>query len=481
MKKLITTSLFACSSLLGLAQNISLSEGGCGTITTQQEIQEVYNFVKLPLSARKTTASDTIPVTIHIVGDDNGKGYYKLDNLFKVMCELNDKYTPANMYFNIKFPIKYINNSKYYAHDYTDGNTMMTLNNVKNTVNMYFVQDPNGNCGYYSPMGGAVAIGINCANPGNSTIAHEIGHYFGLPHTFYGWEGRTTTNPPSNPEKVTRGAGANCSTAGDGFCDTDADYLSGRWNCPYTGTYADANGDAYKPDGTNYMSYSNDACTNHFTPQQIARMQNSLATKYAGTPTTGGTAYTTFQAPILVYPSSGKIYSNYTKVIWRKVAGAEVYQVSVIQSLVNRIETVTSDTSLDISSLRFVDNNSYSISITPLSGVNVCKQVGTSLKASYTTQQTTLAVNEIASTSKLLISPNPASNQLTIRLDDFAAGKYALTMNTMNGQAVYQQQIAHPGGQIQSSISVNEVPNGIYFIRLIGEGQSMVQKVVVQH
>lgn len=480
MKKLITTSLFACSSLLGLAQGSSLSESGCGTITTQKEIQDVYDFVKLPFSAQKTTGSDTIPVTIHIVGDDNGKGYYKLDNLFQVMCQLNTQYAPVGFYFNIKFPIRYINNSSYYEHDDNAGYNMMSTNNIANTVNIYFVQDPAGNCGYYSPAGGGLAIGKNCANPSSTTLVHELGHYFGLPHTFYGWENRTTTTPPSNPEKVTRGAGANCSTAGDGFCDTEADYLSGRWNCPYSGSYTDANGDAYKPDGTNYMSYSNDACMTNFSPMQIAKMQNTLATKYKNTPTTGATTFTQFKAPSIIYPTD-KIYANYTKVIWSKVAGAEAYQVSVIQGLVNRIETVTADTSLDISALNFNTNNSYSINIIPLSGVNVCRGANVTKTASYTTDLTTLSVNDIAGTSQLTISPNPANSQLTIRMNDFSAGKYSLTLTSLNGQIIYQQQLSHPGGQLSNTISVNDIPGGMYFIRVNGEGKSIVQKVVVQH
>ncbi|RYD55456.1 MAG: T9SS type A sorting domain-containing protein [Sphingobacteriales bacterium] len=480
MKKFISTSLFACSSLIALAQSTSLSEGGCGTVTTPQEIQEVYDFVKLPLSARKTTGSDTIPLTIHIVGDDNGKGYYKLDNLFKVICELNDHYAPTGFYFNVKFPIRFINNSSYYNHDYSSGFTMMTLNNVNNTVNMYFVQDPGGNCGYYSPTGGAVAIGINCGAPGNSTVAHELGHYFGLPHTFYGWEGRTSANPPTNPEFVTRGAGANCSTAGDGFCDTDADYLSGRWNCPYSGTYADANGDAYKPDGTNYMSYSNDACTNHFSPMQMARMQNTLATKYSRTPTTGGATYMQLIAPALVYPTD-KIYSNLTKVIWRKVNGAEAYQVSVVQGLTNRIETVTTDTSLDISSLRFIENNNYSITVTPLSGVNVCKTSSTAKSASYTSELTTLSVNDVNNSNNLTIHPNPANSALTVSMKDLGAGRYTLTMVGMNGQTVSNQEISNSGTGTLVTIPVATLPAGMYFIRLVGVGYSTVQKIMVQH
>ena len=68
-----------------------------------------------------------------------------------------------------------------------------------------------------------------CANNG-STLPHEVGHFYGLPHTHD--QGNELVN------------GSNCATAGDNFCDTPADpNLSGVVNssCVYTGTATDAN------------------------------------------------------------------------------------------------------------------------------------------------------------------------------------------------------------------------------------------------
>lgn len=482
MKKLVTTALFACSSVLAFAQSSPLGESSCGTITTPEELQDVYDFVKTPQASRKTTATDTIPLTIHIVGKDDGTGYYKLDNLFKVLCQLNDHYKPANFYFSVKWPIKYINNTNYYIHDINNGIAMMSQNNVANTVNVYFVEDPNGNCGYYAPAGGAVAIGKSCAATNSTTLVHELGHFFGLPHTFSGWENRTTSNPPGTYERVRRsGTGSNCGSAGDGFCDTEADYLSGRWQCPYSGTYTDVNGDAFKPDGTNYMSYSNDACATNFSPQQIARMQNQLNTRYSSVLTTPTPQYTTFTtAPTIIYPVD-KIFSNYTKLIWNKVPNAEVYSVRVMDVFFTMQETVTADTSLNLS-FKLDPSRTYDITITPMNGVNVCATSARAAKSvSYTTDTSPLSVNSITRNSGMVLSPNPASNQVNVQLNDFAAGRYQAVMTSLNGQQMAQQAINHPGGNTTISISVAEVPAGMYFIHLTGEGQSTTQKIMVQH
>jgi hypothetical protein len=101
-------------------------------------------------------------------------------------------------------------------------------------------------------------MAANCATNG-STLAHELGHLFGLPHTHGG----------SADELVD---GSNCATEGDYICDTPADpTLSNSVvsiNCIYTGTATDANGMQYVPDPNNIMSYSRKNCRNYFSPIQ---------------------------------------------------------------------------------------------------------------------------------------------------------------------------------------------------------------------
>ena len=86
----------------------------------------------------------------------------------------------------------YIGKTSWNNHpDYSDGEDMMHQNNFSNRINCYLVANPAGNCGYYTYSGDAIALSKNCISPSQHTWAHELGHYFSLPHTFFGWEGLT--------------------------------------------------------------------------------------------------------------------------------------------------------------------------------------------------------------------------------------------------------------------------------------------------
>ncbi|CAG8980347.1 hypothetical protein HYALB_00011451 [Hymenoscyphus albidus] len=106
-----------------------------------------------------------------------------------------------------------------------------------------------------SIQAGSIAGGTLANYNLGGTVAHEVGHWMGLLHTFQG---------------------AACSSTNDGIADTPAQngYTQG---CPST---RDSCPNAAGLDPIhNYMDYSYDVCYTEFTPNQITRM-NSMWTTY---------------------------------------------------------------------------------------------------------------------------------------------------------------------------------------------------------
>lgn len=101
-------------------------------------------------------------------------------------------------------------------------------------------------------------------NSNRITLPHEVGHSFGLYHTFEDSDPSIPTCPPNT----------NCTTQGDRCCDTEPHYQYGPGTCntgnnnPCTAaTYGDAT-------ARNFMNYAN--CQDRFTTDQMDRMIASL-------------------------------------------------------------------------------------------------------------------------------------------------------------------------------------------------------------
>ena len=176
------------------------------------------------------------------------------------------------------------------------------------------------------------------------TVAHEIGHWFGLIHT---WEdghqsdAETVTRDPLDPCY-------NCETNGDKLCDTPADYGTGwcdgnndsfNGNNPDDcecmdsgdiddcsdadgntfGMYTDTCGSVITPDLFNIMAYGCRPCASYWTQGQVDRMWTYLPSRLAQSTVTHASCYGSIDniTPAVVdygqrVESSGYIISNQT-------------------------------------------------------------------------------------------------------------------------------------------------------------------------
>jgi hypothetical protein len=305
-------------------------------------------------------SSDTLYVAmqVHLLANDNGAGRFTPTRTLDAICRLNEDMKASGIQFFSKNDWNLIDSTYWYQHATLPiGIDMMLTNNVPDVLNCYFVKNPAGNCGYNLPYGG-VALSHSCAGANDHTWAHEVGHALALPHPFFGWESKTYVYNQAIPPFLTVDYtyfhdtidtqipapldtalveyldGSNCTDAADLFCDTKSDFLSYRWPCDANGfstaKQKDANGQDFYSDGTLYMSYSFDECSNRFSAEQIAAMRANLIDKKSTWLSPSAVAGPIEGVAEAISPVNGDAAPSFGAVIdWEPVPNATHYLLQV--------------------------------------------------------------------------------------------------------------------------------------------------------
>ena len=456
-----------------------------------------------------------VPLTIHLVGSDAGAGFFAISGLKAAFCKLNESFLDANIQFFIAGEINYLSNTAWYTHETVlEGAEMMFTNNVDGTLNIYFVNDPAGNCGYNLPYAG-IAMRKSCSGPNDNTWAHEIGHALALPHPFLGWEGGVSydgsvshsyTNPA--PEIVTydytffqdtliedtliidtafveRLDGTNCAFAADGFCDTPPDYLAQRWFCDANGEsptiQTDPTGETFRSDGTLIMGYSDDNCQNRFTQEQIAAMRADL---YDENPDWISTdpplaevpgVISVFNAPL----EGSEMPFDEVDFSWEPLDNAAHYilQISPLPTFGIRSEYVVDTNELTLTDL--APNRTYYWRVTAFNNYSFCVPVS---------EVATFSTNEVSNTSSIdqlaqfTVYPQPAKSGegLTVDLLTSHMLKGDLQLYNSVGQALWSSVLDFQSGQHTMNIPTGQLSSGLYFLTIRSKnGGIAVRKVII--
>jgi Pregnancy-associated plasma protein-A len=200
-------------------------------------------------------------VYVHVALDSLRLTNYSPEDITKALELTNKFFSPICMSFTLcKYDTIYNYNFDSLAQR-IESAEVTTLFEERNRLNIYIVEelDDPSICGF---GGKNIFLKKNC---GPGTLVHEMGHVFGLMHTF----------EENGLELVD---GSNCDTAGDKICDTPADpydpelakSILYQRGCEFTFMGLDANGQFYQPDMGNIMSYY--GCDCGFTRGQYLRM-----------------------------------------------------------------------------------------------------------------------------------------------------------------------------------------------------------------
>ncbi len=275
MLKFFIFSLFLFWTYSFIGQTATTVE--CATVAKSSWVNKLQSINTNRSTAQETSQLVMIPVQIHLIVKANGTTNLTIQQIRNELDSVNYFYSNANMMFFECLAPEIIYDDSLYNYEYdTEESILLSQHYTNDVINIYFANTASVNgtqvCGYsqFPPSVDYAVMAASCATNG-STLAHELGHYFGLFHTH---------GDISQGELVD---GSNCSSDGDLICDTPADPILSSSNvnssCIYTGTALDANFMPYAPDVTNIMSYSRKVCRNTFSVEQYYVINSVMQTE----------------------------------------------------------------------------------------------------------------------------------------------------------------------------------------------------------
>ena len=92
----------------------------------------------------------------------------------------------------------------------------------------------------------------------------------------------------------------------------------------------------------------------------------------------------------------------------------------------------------------------------------------------------TLGVTTITDLAQIEVSPNPASNTLTIAGEGIDNGNYRFTLRNIIGQTMLDGNAKIENNALQKNLQISAIPNGIYFLEIASDKSRTVRKIIKQ-
>lgn len=440
------------------------------------------------LLAQRSGGTIYIPVKFQLVAETNGTGRPTEKQCLDALCRMNTNYAPYNIQFFLHSSgFAYRNNSTIFNHtNSTSAQFLMNSFKTQNCLNIFVGNSAGGvgtgggtTLGYYTPAYDLIFAIKSTVNANSPTLTHEAGHFFSLPHPFFGWESLTHTcnmTLPTNAENQARtGTQANCATAGDRFCDTGPDYALGfdpsANDCSYNGCAVDRFGVAIDPNENNYMGYFNDNCVTEFTPQQVAAVNADIVDRNwhnITPPTTANVG----GAVTIVAPQNNTTVPTFNGVFiqWNAVQDASNYYYEVYRALNGNqfgnvlLTGTTNQTGITLTTL--LANTAYIVKVMPYNAYRTCN---TFTNVLFTTGDVGVGVENLSNINAFSAVPNPlvSGQSLSVNIEANSSFEANLKLYSINGQLVQNMMnLSILNGSNTVQVSTENLPKGVYILNI---------------
>ena len=511
-KLLVVATMILFSGVFATAQEI---HGTCGTVGEWAEIV-AQRTLKNKIAIRQGLVPqgrdiEYVPIRFHLVAATNGTGRVKEARVLDQLCALNNDYAPIEIQFYFKKGadgslFNYIDNSTVFN---TPGSPaarlLMNSQRDNGAINIFIVQNATaaGNndvqtLGYFDPNSDWIVMIKDDVSLGETTLPHEVGHFFDLAHPHNGWDAipydpdiHGIPAPAFSPGGVPteRQNGSNCETAGDFLCDTAPDYNFGLgWpNCNYTGGALDPLGDLVDPDEVLFMGYFLNGCARgdyYFSEEQMDIVNASLFSSERAYVRPGITPSLAVidEAPTLIEPDVGETVPGYNEVWidWSSVNGAEYYWLEIDN--LPSFNTSNLQTYLVTSStipLELEPSKPYFWRVYAFTTYSTCG--GVSATGSFLTDNT-VATKDIAGLSNWTAFPNPTSGNQNVSVSLQAEQAFEANVQLLSVDGKQVQNIGTrliEAGENFFQIGVGDLAEGVYILSLVSEAGVSNKRIVV--
>lgn len=478
----------------------------CGTTEaslkqlTKRLLDNKSALAQQPMHSRSTIY---VPVRFHMVAEDDGSGAVYYTKLLAQLCQLNEDFAEVGIQFYMVMDFNTINDSEI-NHDHFEHGDDMEVMRDYNAINVWIVDDvysPNPNAisgGAYQTSTDWLVIREAEINSFSVTLTHEMGHFFGLMHTFHGWDHQPwTAQQHGNPAPAMSPGniptewqnGANCDVAGDYVCDTPPDYNFGFYanGCTYNAGAQDPLGEVVVPDKYNFMTYF-DRCERddyHFSDAQQQLMRIDLESN--------SRAYIRLDempsfAPIeqqitLELPDWNDLVPTYNAVQldWSDVPAATHYLIEIdrIPSFSLQPKAFVTEAS-EIMLTTLQANRTYYWRVRPFNAYYTC--VPTSDVRTFTTGDVATSTQNIRQLNDWKIIQNPIQRNTGIKFAFNISEQFEATilLCDLAGQKLFEinKQRFNAGDNLLS-IPTEQLSPGVYFLTLQTAEGRLTEKIVV--